>query len=182
VGKPCLTQKRPSRGYTSRREEIEPTLERLRVELLAFYRTRLPDPQEAEDFVQRSFERLLTKSEIQNTRALIFEISKGLLKNEYRDRQTQPDTLSWEQLVGEDGTGLDGLAQFQTMSPEDAFFGDAFDQAVRDLDPDPRDAFILGELRGLPAREAAPILGTSFSTAARHRAAATTYIRKELTA
>lgn len=88
--------------------------------------------------------------------------------------------MSWEAAIGPDKTGLDHLPQFQSMTPEDSFFGDAFDRAVRDLDDDPRDAFILGELRGLTTREAGAILDTSHETARARRDAAAADIRKEL--
>jgi DNA-directed RNA polymerase specialized sigma24 family protein len=51
---------------------------------------------------------------------------------------------------------------------------------VRGLDEAPRDAFILGELRGLTSREAADVLSVSRTTANSRRAAATAEIRKEL--
>jgi DNA-directed RNA polymerase specialized sigma24 family protein len=153
----------------------------LRGELLTYYRKRLLDPQEAEDYVQRTFERLLTKAEIHSPRGLIHVVAEGLLKNSYRDHERQPEQGSWEVAVGHDGTGLDHLPQFQTYTFEDSNFAAEFDRAVRVLDPSPRAAFILGELRGLPSRAAGPKLGVSHTTAAARRELATSSIRKELT-
>lgn len=154
-------------------------LERLREELLDFYARRLPDPQEAEDFVQRAFERLLARQDVTNMRALLFEIARGLLKNEYRDRSREPEVVSWEALVG-DGEQLDHLPQFQTYDFEDADFAAVHDRAVRALDPADRDAYIVTELRGLTSREAEPVLGVSRTTANARRVNATAEIRKEL--
>lgn len=149
----------------------------LRGELLAFYRKRLPDPQQAEDFVQRTFERLLAKSEIKNPEALAYEVATGLVKNSYRDEPAE--TISYEWLIG-DGTGLDHFPQFQTYDFEDSTFAADFDRAVRVLDPPTRDAFIVGELRGLPSREAGAILGVSHETARTRRELATATIREEI--
>lgn len=130
--------------------------------------------------MQRTFERLLAKGEIRNGKALLYQIAEGLLANEYRDRARAAGEESWEALVGLDGTGLDHLPQFQTYDFEDSDFAAEFDRAVRVLEPDPRDAFILGELRGLPSRESAEVLGVSHVTANERRAYATAEIRKEL--
>jgi DNA-directed RNA polymerase specialized sigma24 family protein len=90
--------------------------------------------------------------------------------------------VSFEVLVGNDGTGLDHLPQFQTHDFDDSEFADGHDAAVRALESETRDAYILGELRGLPSREAAPLLGISHTTAATRRELATTFIREEITA
>lgn len=61
-------------------------------------------------------------------------------------------------------------------------FAEDFDQAIRTLDPDLRDAFIVGELRGLPSREAGAVLGVSHATAATRRELATTSIKETISA
>lgn len=111
----------------------------------------------------------------------MFHIASGLLVDEYRRRDKEPEVASWEAVIGPDQTGLDHLPQFQTYDFEDSDFAAEFDRAVRVLEPDPRDAFILGELRGLPSRESAGVLGVSHVTANERRAHATAAIRKELT-
>lgn len=62
-----------------------------------------------------------------------------------------------------------------------SFFPDAFDTALRGLPDDEREAFIVTELRGLPTREAADVLGTSHMTVHRRAESARLYIREELT-
>lgn len=168
-----------------RREKIDTEIERLysamRGGLFAYYLHRLPNPADAEDFVQRVFERLLATKCPPNSEGLLRLVAAGLLKNAYRDSARRGPDLSWEALAGPAGDGLDHLTQFQT-GYDDSAFTEAFDASLRELDDDPRAAFILGELRGLPAREAGPLLGVSHATAAARRELATTTIRKELTA
>lgn len=110
---------------------------------------------------------------------LLRQIAGGLLQDAYRANGRRSE-VSLEGLIGRDGTGLDDWPQFQTYDFEDSDFAAEFDRAVRVLDPIPRDAFILAELRGLTSREIAPLIGVSHTTAAAHRELATTSIRKEL--
>lgn len=127
---------------------------------------------------------MLGRDGVQNIEALAYRIAIDLLTDEYRARERRKGTelLSWDALVGEDGSGLDHLPQFQTWDFDDASFAGGHDVAVRDLEDELRDAYILGELRGLPSREAGPLLGVSHATANTRRELATTTLREELSA
>jgi RNA polymerase sigma factor (sigma-70 family) len=179
-------QNRLSSGYTYEEANIQTELERLyagmRPELLAYFTGKLPNPADAEDCVQRVFLRLLPKTLQPDSENLTRAVATGILKDAYRQEGREPAPVSWEQMIGPDGSGVDALAQFQTPSVEASRFGDALDVSVRRLNPEPRDAFILGELRGLTAREAGPILGVSHTTARLRREAASAHIRKEIAA
>lgn len=155
---------------------FEATFTALSDELMAYFRKRLPNPQDAEDYVQQTFELVLMR-EAESIENLARLIAKGLLTDEYRRRA--PSTVSWEDL--RDSGYLDELEQFHELTIEEAMFDRAFDLAVRELSEDERDAFILGELRGVPSREASLLLGSSQRTIVRRREAATDSIRKELT-
>ena len=61
-------------------------------------------------------------------------------------------------------------------------FREAFDDALRALPRDERDAYILTELRGLSAREAEGVLGTSYRTIHRRAESARLQVREEITA
>lgn len=172
-------------------------LVRLHEELCDYYATRLPNPQDAEDFAQRVFERALAGSKGYD-RALLFEIARGLLKNEYRDHEREQAHLNAHlgrfdnqfedrpfqgaadraRLLDPDGDW--GTTQSPEYTIDDALFTADFDSAVRGLDDDPRDAFILGELRGLTSRESEVVLGVSRTTVAARRREATAAIREEL--
>jgi len=60
------------------------------------------------------------------------------------------------------------------------FFEGDFDQAVRDLPEEERDAYILTELRGLSQVAAADVLGVSQPTMSRRLDAARDFIREEI--
>lgn len=133
---------------------------------------------EAEDYTQRVFERLLRYAGVREPTALMRVVARGLLNDAYRQAAARPRDLSWEELIGETGDGLDHLPQFQTY--DEYAFAEDFDSAVRALDDEPRDAFILGELRGLTSREAGAVLGVSRTTAANRRLDATGAIKEAM--
>ena len=152
-----------------------------RGELEAYFRRNLPDPTEAEDFAQRVFEKLLTYGPaVREPVGLLRVTAKNLLANAYREAAAKSRDLSWEQLIGPDGSGLDHLQQFQVHDFDDASFATDFDSAVRGLAEAPRDAFILSELRGLTSREAGARLGVSHTTAASRRESATAQIKEAM--
>jgi RNA polymerase sigma factor (sigma-70 family) len=67
-----------------------------------------------------------------------------------------------------------------TTTTKDAIFAADFDRAIRTLDPELLDAFILYELRGLSQYEAAQVLGISGRAVVSRAEAARTALRKEL--
>jgi len=69
-----------------------------------------------------------------------------------------------------------------TLTLEDVEFRHDFDLALRNLDEDQRDAFIVTELRGLTEREAADVLDTSQPTVHRRAEAARNQLREEIAA
>lgn len=60
-------------------------------------------------------------------------------------------------------------------------FSTAFNEAIRALDPEPRDAFITTEIRGLTVREAAAALGRSRSDIDRLAQRARLTVKENLT-
>lgn len=72
------------------------------------------------------------------------------------------------------------LAHIEPWSVERAEFTDSFNHAVVQLDTGDREAFVLTELRGLPQREAAALLGVNQSTVSRRAERARQQIREEI--
>lgn len=66
------------------------------------------------------------------------------------------------------------------MSIDDQLFASGLYDTLTDLDDDERNAWILCELRGLPYREAAALLGVTHPTAITRRERAANSIREEL--
>lgn len=139
----------------------------------------------AEDIVARAFVRLAERLEQEpgkNVGDLLGLVVNGLEIDYYR-RQAARRAVEVPVGLRDD---LDAVAAGQHLLPPltvDAYeFQQDFDRAVRDLDDEERDAFILTELRGLSERAAADVLDISQPTVHRRAEAARTNVRKELVA
>lgn len=167
--------------------------ERLAPELATYFALHLPDRGDAEDFVADTFVMFIEHAEVGSPEHLLRVVAKRLLINEYRRkgiRKVDLDTRKWpgvedrqaiplrEQIDGGDSL----LPNEPFASMEDQLFASDFDGALRDLDQPERDAFLLTELRGLPSREAAALLGISHTTVVSRRELATATVRKEIAA
>jgi DNA-directed RNA polymerase specialized sigma24 family protein len=121
----------------------------------------------------RSFVRLaeaMAAGRAEDPEALLPLITHGLIVDEQRATYRRPSPVGLD--VERGVTGLTPLSL--------ATFADKFNEALRALPDDARDAFILTELRGLTVREAADILGVHYATVSRHSEAAITSLREEL--
>lgn len=132
----------------------------------------LADPADA---VAAALERLIQEGSADPDRfeKLVYNEAHSLRTKTLRDRRREEpiglltDLAELEESLAHGGRGL-------------PFFGSAFDAAVRELPDDEREAFIVTELRGLPTREAADVLGASHMTVHRRAESARASIRKEL--
>lgn len=147
--------------------------------ICSYLRRALQDKARAEDLAVETFivyaRKLEEGEQIEEESNYLTVIAGGLLDNELK-------RLARSKEEPADGTpeGLcalvDGPAEHDPwaeptkraemlwpheLTIEDAEFRVDFDRAVRGLPKDERDAFILGELRGLASREAGEILGVS---------------------
>lgn len=107
--------------------------------------------------------------------ALVPIIAYGLAVDEYR-RGEIPAGL------GQESDWLGHLIANQALTLEQDEFATAFDAGVRGLTEDDFAAFTLTDLRGLPERTAAGLLGTSQKTVNRRRGSARNFLREEITA
>lgn len=134
----------------------------------------LADPADA---VAAALERLIEEGSADTGRfeKLVYNEAHSLRTKTLRDRRREepigllPDLAELEESLARSGRGL-------------PFFGTTFDSAVRGLHEDERVAFIVTELRGLPTREAADVLGASHMTVHRRAESARATIREELLA
>jgi RNA polymerase sigma factor (sigma-70 family) len=139
----------------------------------------------AEDIVGKAFTRLAEKLEdtpVKDGPALLGSIVSGLLIDHYRAmdfRRANETPVGLQTELDDELREQRGVPTFTVDTYE---FQKDFDSAIRGLDPDDRDAFIVTELRGLPVREAADVLATSKDTVHRRAEAARTIIRQEVTA
>lgn len=158
--------------------------------------------EQAEDLVSRAFVRLAEKMEnepVKDAPALLGTIVSGLVTDHYRAKKRQPVLVDFAGIeqeanreLAEDADPQDPFHTFAARvqdaltvpmpDDEDVRFRGDFNEALRALDTEERDAFILTELRGLPVRDAAEVLATSKDTVHRRAEAARTKLREELIA
>lgn len=139
-------------------------LYRLQADALTARLARKVGREDAEDIVMQAFVRLgerLEREPVKDAPALLGTIITGLLKNHYRDSDAR---ATRETPVGE---FHDELHPVHDLTLDDLEFSEDLDAALRGLDEDIRDAFILTELRGLTLREAGDVLGVDNTTVMR---------------
>jgi RNA polymerase sigma factor (sigma-70 family) len=117
----------------------------------------------------------------QEAEALVPIIAYGLAVDEYR-RQEIPAGLGhvddWLGSLIEE----ESLAVNEALTVDRDAFAAAFDNGVRGLNEEDFTAFTLTDLRGLPEREAADVLGTSQKTINRRRESARHILRGAIAA
>ena len=160
-------------------------LYRYQADALTASLTKKVGREDAEDIVMRAFVRLAQKLErkpVKDAPALLGLIVNGLLIDHYRARDTRREIETPVGLQAEIEQELREQRSVPALTVDTYEFQKDFDSAIRDLDDEERDAFIVTELRGLPEREAAEVLGTSQPTVHRRAEAARNYIREEIAA
>jgi len=180
-------------------EDLAQLWARLAPELTRYFESHLPNASDAEDFVSKTFVRLIRRRDVTTPDNLLRVVAKALLFNEYRDNALHapdPDARVWPgvrdrhlafemAIRGTEGDYAAGeLSRLESSMPsyEDQLFATAHDEALRGLEVELRDAYILSELRGLTSRESGPLMGVSRTTAAARRDQATTIIREGFSA
>lgn len=160
--------------------------ERIRKYLCA----QLSDKATADDLAVEAFILLGRKLEegvtIYHAGAYLTTLADGLLRNEVqRLARSVPSKDMTPGAVDDEETNYGPMTPVwhagTTLTLEDIEFQVDHDRAVRALDSDPRNAYILTELRGLTVREASEVLDVGKSTADRWAAEARARIRTDLT-
>lgn len=151
-------------------EMLETALPRHRDLLQAYFRTRLPCPQDAEDHVQEVYSRVIAatapRTGIANWKGFLLRAAANLLTDNFRRDQAR----AGGRLVPlEDGmeAGSDDVATPERVVAARQRLGHV-QAALAELDPVCRDAFLLCRVEGLSHRDIAARLGIEVGAVTRH--------------
>lgn len=153
--------------------------ERYYDELLRFFAHSVKDVHEAQDLTQQTVQRVLERryagGEVENVRALLYEVARNLLIDRHRQLQLRRHES--------DDVLLDHAAP-AACEPEVVYAGQQRVQllvsTIEALPPRCRQAFILHKIEGLPQAEVAHTMGVSLNMVERHIMLAVATCRKAL--
>jgi RNA polymerase sigma-70 factor (ECF subfamily) len=165
---------------TSTKEELDA---RFRAPLLAYFRRRTGNLQEAEDLTQETFVRLIGSAGFENVeqaRAFVFRVASNLL----RDRIRSSIRLRKFPALPLDSIAANAFEPklVEGLDPERVLIGrqslaevlvclDALDERTRNI-------FILFRLEGMRQKDIAAVYGVSVSTVEKHVMAAVLHLAK----
>lgn len=139
-----------------------------------------PDPEAAVQEAAITVARLVGRGGVRNPKGLLFRATESKAINAY-NREQAKGALPIGLLFDQDDADHQTLMPLAAPSFEQVEFADAFDRALRGLDAEDRDAFVLTYLRGLTVRAAAAVLRTPYVTVYRRAERARIRLRKETT-
>lgn len=152
-------------------------------ELLRFFGKRLDSSADAADLAQDAFAQWLGWREgrpVEQPRAFLFQIARNLLRDHWRRQRVCPrneDGADAEQLLG-------GMVDERQTSPQEQFEQQqrlcSLAQALEDLPPRRREAFVLHKFDGLSQAEVARRMGISLSMVEKHIASALLHCKRRL--
>jgi RNA polymerase sigma factor (sigma-70 family) len=152
-------------------------------ELLKFLGKRLGSSADAADLAQDAFTQWLDwreRRDVQQPRAFLFQIARNLLRDHWRRQQARPQLC--ESTAG-DAALADLMAEPQT-SPlervEQQQRVHLLAQALDELSPRRREAFVLHKFDGLSQAAVAELMGISLSMVEKHIASALLHCKRRV--
>lgn len=147
---------------------VADALERERSALAGYFRRRVARPEDAEDFVQDVYLRVLAAApapqKVQSWRGFLLRAASNLLIDKHRRSEARMEG-NHVAIEGE-------LPDCGTHDPERVLIGrdtlHALSEALKTLSPVARDAFLLVRVEGLSHKEAAARLGIEPKAVSRH--------------
>ena len=129
-----------------------------------FMRMLWKDREKAEDFLQDLFAKLIQKPEYfdpsRSFKTWVYSVANNMCKNEYKRQEVRKGTVN----------GLDNHYSLSDKSEnvmgevQDAFFQEAFERSLEELDQKHREAFILRHVDGLSIKEISETLNANEGT------------------
>ncbi|MGE8358981.1 sigma-70 family RNA polymerase sigma factor [Pseudomonas sp.] len=152
-------------------------------ELLKFLGKRLGSSADAADLAQDAFTQWLDwrdRRDVEQPRAFLFQIARNLLRDHWRRQQARPQASEdvdtgqvLEAMVDEQGASpLEKVEQQQRLH--------LLAQALDDLSPRRREAFVLHKFDGLSQADVAARMGISLSMVEKHIASALLHCKRRV--
>lgn len=160
-------------GAIDQDREISEAMERERLRLWNFIRRRVPDREEAEDILQEVFYELIVAyrmlKPVEHVSAWLFRVARNRIVDFFRGRKTESLSASLR-----DGDGMEaGLRREDLLVSDDAgpdealsqrLLADALEEALAELTPEQRQAFVGNELEGRSFKELSAETGVGVNT------------------
>lgn len=168
-------------------QRISEAVEQQRGRLRNFIRSRVADPGDAEDILQDVFYELVAAyrlaKPIEQVGAWLFRVARNRIIDRFRKQKSEPvkvgstgdeeDALSLEEVLPSSDEGPDGAFARGVLMEE-------LEDALEELPPEQREAFIANEIEGRTFADIAAETGTSINTLLSRKRYAVLHLRKRL--
>ena len=156
--------------------------------LFGFIRKFVPSIEEAEDILQDVFYQFFTYENsglIERVGSWLFKTAKNKIIDS--GRKKRPNTFSETIREDYDEEGFFSIEDFLPsfgLTPEDLFlkdeFSEKFNEALEELSPEQKDAFVMSEIDGLSLKEISEITGVKVNTLLSRKHYAVKALKKKL--
>src|SRR5436305_5124487 len=167
--------------------QISEAVEQQRGRLRNFIRSRVPDPNDAEDILQDVFYELVVAyrlmKPVEQATAWLFQVARNRIIDRFRRQQREPvraNTVTGD----EDAPSLEEMLPSLDAGPDVSFARgvliEEIEAALEELPPEQREVFIANEIEGKTFAELAAETGTSINTLLSRKRYAVLYLRGHL--
>lgn len=174
------------------RDSLEKLIAEYRPRLKSFIRKRIRSVEDVEDILQDVFYQLIQTSEnaiypIEQAAAWLFRVTRNMISNRAKKKQEEffpPFLYDDDGFLTDEPSGVLFAAEDEPATPEMDYLRSLvwqeLEAALSELPPEQREAFERTELDGLPAKEAAEIVGIPLGTLLSRKHYAVVFLRKRL--
>jgi len=165
--------------------QISEAVEQQRGRLRNFIRSRVPDPNDAEDILQDVFYELVVAyrlmKPVEQATAWLFQVARNRIIDRFRRQQREPVRDNAD-TGDEDALSLEELLPSLDAGPDVSFARgvliEEIEDALEELPPEQREVFIANEIEGKTFAELAAETGISINTLLSRKRYAVLYLRR----
>jgi RNA polymerase sigma factor (sigma-70 family) len=168
--------------------EIEKTVKRERGRLFSFIRSRVSDPEEAEDILQDVFYQLTETyrlmKPVEQWTAWLFRVARNKITDRYRKKKTERLDSTIHQEEDGEPLFLTDLIASEGVSANDEMMRDMLmeevERALEELPEDQRNVFVWHEIEGRSFQEMSEETGVTVNTLLSRKRYAVIFLRERL--